>query len=195
MKEVETTAELDAPRELVEELLTPSDIIEYEGTYEVDGVGEAEDGRKEVHASAENIDTAFAFEELPNGYAFEQTGGEPFQEQYTTITVYGEDGSVEVVARSEFTFGGWTAVVLDWFAAGSRQSELQRMLLGLAKAIDEEVESDEEPPQDESLEDSSTTDESQATDRDDGDSAESVSADDESTQSDDSTFSDSPSRV
>lgn len=151
MKEVETTAELDAPRELVEELLTPPEIIEYEGTYEVDGVGQAGDGRTEVHASAENIDTAFAFEELPNGYAFEQTGGEPFEEQYTTITVYGEDGSVEVAARSEFTFGGWSSIVLDWFAAGTRQSELQRLLLGLAKAIDEEIEStDGEVSQEES---------------------------------------------
>lgn len=150
MKEVETTAELDAPRELVEDLLTPSDIIEYEGTYEVAGVGEAEDGRREVHASTDNIDTAFAFEELPNGYAFEQTGEEPFEKLYTTITVFGEDGSVEVIAKSEFTFGGWASVVLDWFAAGSRQSELQRMLLGLARAIDEEVESDEQPPEDES---------------------------------------------
>jgi hypothetical protein len=183
MKEVETTAELDAPRELVEELLTPSDIIEYEGTYEVAGVGEAEDGRREVHASADNIDTAFAFEELPNGYAFEQTGEDPFEQQYTTITVFGEDGSVEVVAKSEFTFGGWASAVLDWFAASSRQSELQRMLLGLAKAIDEEVESDENPP-----EDDSSTDEPA-----DADSPGAVSRDDGSASTD--SFDGSPSRV
>jgi hypothetical protein len=138
MKEVETTVELDAPRGLVEELLTPAAIIEYEGTYEVDDVGETDDGRPEVYASADNIDTAFAFEELPNGYAYEQTGGEPFEEQYTSLTVYGEDGEVTVTARSEFTFGGYFSMILDWFGAGSRQSELQRGLLALAKAIDEE---------------------------------------------------------
>jgi hypothetical protein len=160
MKEVETTAELDAPKALVEELLTPREIIEYEGTYEVDDVGEASDGRPEVHASADNIETAFAFEELPNGYAYEQTGDEPFDEKYTTITVYGEDGEVKVVARSEFTFGGRLSVVVDWFAADGRQSELQRTLLGLAKAIDEEVEgeaTDADP-------DEITTDEKSAAD-------------------------------
>jgi hypothetical protein len=80
---------------------------------------------------------------LPNGYAYEQTGDEPFDEQYTTITVYGEDGQVKVVARSEFTFGGRFSVVVDWFAADSRQSELQRTLLSLAEAIDEEVDGEE----------------------------------------------------
>lgn len=168
MKEVETTVELDAPRELVEELLTPADIIEYEGTYEVDGVGEASDGRPEVHASADNIDTAFAFEELPNGIAYEQTGGEPFEEQYTSLTVYGEDGEVTVVARSEFTFGGRFSLVLDWFGAGTRQSELQRTLLGLARAIDEEREADSDGE--------TTADEPEGT----------ITAGEESTASDDS---------
>ena len=139
MKEIETTLELDAPRDLTEELLGPEEIIEYEGTYEVDGVGETEDGRVEVYASTDDIETAFAFEKLPNGYAFEQTGEAPFDEQYTTITVYGEDGEVEVVARSEFTFGGLFSVVLDWFAAGTRQTELQRTLLRLAHEIDKEL--------------------------------------------------------
>ncbi|MFW5918099.1 MAG: hypothetical protein ACOCR0_01320 [Haloferacaceae archaeon] len=139
MKEIESTAELDAPRELVEELLSPPDIIEYEGTYEVDHVGEDSRGRPEVRATADNIETAFAFEELPNGYAFEQTGDEPFDEKYTSITVYGEDGEVEVVARSEFTFGGWSSFVLDWFAVSTRRSELQRTLLSLARAVDEEL--------------------------------------------------------
>lgn len=159
MKEVETTAELDAPRDLVEELLTPRDIIEYEGTYDVEDVGEASDGRPEVHASAENIDTVFAFEELPNGVAYEQTGEEPFEEQYTTITVYGEDGQVEVVARSEFTFGGRLSRIVDWFAADSRQSELKRTLIGLAKAIDERIEDDTDEAEGTADEAEGTTDE------------------------------------
>jgi hypothetical protein len=142
MKEVETTVELDAPRKLVDELLTPANIIEYEGTYDVDDVGETNDGRTEVYASADNLETAFAFEALENGCAYEQTGSGPFEEQYTSFTIYGDDGEVTVVARSEFTFGGYFSMILDWFGAGSRQSELQRGLLGLAKAIDEEREMD-----------------------------------------------------
>ena len=152
MRQVDVSAHLDAPREAVHEELSPEAIVEYEGTYDVVESRDTGDGWLVTVASHdEEIEMDLAFEELPNGYAYELLGDGPFEELYTAVTVHGgsgqggrdgeeaeiPDGQVRVTMRSEFTFGGWFSPVVDWLAAGTRENELKRALLTLGEELGE----------------------------------------------------------
>ncbi|MFB6097345.1 MAG: SRPBCC family protein [Haloferacaceae archaeon] len=159
MQRVETSVLVDATKAEVLAALSPRAIVEHEGTFEVIEVEETEDGPLVRALSPEqDLETALLFTELPNGYGYEQTDAGPFEELYTSISVGIYDGPVEdlqgvdesddprakVTMRSRFTFGGRLARVKDWFAATSREKELQRALFNLADDVVEGKE-DESP--------------------------------------------------
>ncbi|MEM4782316.1 MAG: SRPBCC family protein [Halalkalicoccus sp.] len=132
MREVEVTVTLDAPPEAVERALTPASIVGYAGTYTVESV-EREADRTVVSASAGEIETVLEFGPREDGYVYSQRGTEgPFEEMHSRIVVEGTEEGTRVIARSAFTFGGWSAFVTDWLGADVRRDELQRLLYELA---------------------------------------------------------------
>lgn len=158
MQRVETSVLMDATPEAVLRTLSPETIVECIGTFDVTGVesvedAESEDGEQTVVrglAAQHDLEIVLRFTELPNGYGWEQESG-PFEEQYTSISVGTYEGPVEdthleekvpedeprakVTMRSRFTFGGRFARVKDWFAASTREEELQRALFAIADRV------------------------------------------------------------
>lgn len=135
MQEVTVSRELEAPRETVLEALSPRDIVEYAGTYEVWDVEETDDGWA-VSCGTEELDVVLDFERVDGGYIYRQREGRgPFGEMYTGLAI-DEDDPVVVIARSCYTFDGRLARLLDWLAAHERRTELRRLLTGLELAVD-----------------------------------------------------------
>lgn len=171
MRQVDASMTLDVDREEVCETLSPESIIEYEGTYEVEDVEEADDGwliSASTVVDEQDIEIELAFQKLPNGYAYELVDEGPFEELYTAITVHDgteseeevaldedqigdvPDDRVRIIMRSEYTFGGLLSPVLDWFAVDTRRQELERALLALADDLDAiDVPDDQEPDENE----------------------------------------------
>lgn len=160
MQRVETSVLMDATPSAVLATLSPETIVECIGTFDVTEVEtvEGEDGVETVVrglAAQQDLQIVLRFTELPNGYGWEQESG-PFEEQYTSISVGAYEGPVEgthleekipedeprakVTMRSRFTFGGRFARVKDWFAASTREEELQRALFAIADRVVKEQE-------------------------------------------------------
>lgn len=134
MQEVTVSREVDAPREEILEALSPRDIVDYAGTYEVRDVDETDEGWA-VSCGTSDLDVVLDFERVDGGYIYRQRDGQgPFGEMYTGLAV-GEDEPVVVTARSCYTFSGRLARFLDWLAARERRTELRRLLTGLAEEV------------------------------------------------------------
>lgn len=140
MQRVAVDYVLEAPPASVLAALSPAEIVEYEGVYEVESV-EAGGDETVVRASADDVELALAFREQEDGYRYEQRGDEgPFESMEGHITVEeAEDAeateggpAARVTATSSFTFGSVWAVVVDRFATGSRRDELRRLIENLA---------------------------------------------------------------
>lgn len=159
MERVETSVLIEASHEQVLSELSPRALVEYEGTFDVAEVEETETGTViRAIAADQDLETELRFEEIPNGFGYEQGETGPFEELYTSITVSEYDGELpdgvdvdadeeapaRVTMRSRFTFGGRFARIKDWFAASTRREELQRALFNFADDIvDEESERSE----------------------------------------------------
>lgn len=139
MQEVRRWAVLDADAEAVLDALSPESVVEYEGTFSVQSVEEAPDGW-EVTATAPQLTLRLRFEELPNGYAYEQIDEGPFETLETSVTVHDDDEGTKVVAASTYTFGGVLARATDWLALSDRRDELERLLLNLGAEVADEDE-------------------------------------------------------
>lgn len=149
MQTVEVTDRLDAPPSAVEDALSPRAIIEYESTYEVQSVEKHVDDWL-VFVNAPKIDTVFRFTELSAGYEYKQDDEGPFEQFRTTVTMSeandtSNDDDVEeeanrgitcITFRSEFTFGGLAAPLLNRLAARSRRDELERAIIYLSEDLD-----------------------------------------------------------
>lgn len=137
MQEVTVSREVDAPREEVLEALSPRDIVEYAGTYEVWDVEETVDGWA-VSCGTDELDVVLDFERVDGGYIYRQRDDQgPFGEMYTGLAIDEED-PVVVIARSCYTFDGRLARLLDWLAAHERRTELRRLLAGIDDAVRED---------------------------------------------------------
>ena len=140
MQEVTVSREVDAPQEAVLDALSPRDIVEYAGTYEVRDVEETDDGWA-VSCGTEDLDVVLDFERVDGGYIYRQREDQgPFGEMYTGLAI-DEDDPVVVIARSCYTFDGRLARLLDWLAAHERRTELRRLLAG----IEDAAQGDSEP--------------------------------------------------
>lgn len=134
VKEVVVSRTIDAPREAVEAVLSPTALVEHAGTYEVWDVDREAD-EVVVTAGTADLEVCLAFTETETGYIYRQRGEHgPFEAMYASVSV-AEDAPTVVTARSCFTFGMPLARLTDWIAARERRTELRRMLTGIERAI------------------------------------------------------------
>lgn len=145
MKLVELEFVLDAPREEVEEKLTPTAIVEYVGTYDVVSVEESGPVDVLTVAAPNELEGELAFTELEDGYAYEQGDVGPFESMTTWVTLEDvTDGTdrTRVSVRSEYTFGGPLAFIKDRLASSTRRQELERLVYALAHDLADDEASD-----------------------------------------------------
>lgn len=144
MKEIEVSDTFAVSADVIEELITPESIIEYEGTFQIKEF-EDRDGEWLMtvtnEAVEEDIDTVFRFIETDAGYRYEQVGQGLFASLETEIEIDAdpeadEDAETAVTHRSRFTFGGAFAFLKNWLAADLRQEEAERFLINLRIELD-----------------------------------------------------------
>lgn len=127
---------IDADRAAVVEALSPADVVEWAGTYDVWHVEETEDGWA-VECGTSDLHVVLDFTAGDGGYVYRQRGDDgPFSEMYTSVSV-GEEEPVVVTARSCYTFGTFLSRLMDWLARRERRTELLRLLDGLAEAVED----------------------------------------------------------
>ncbi|WP_224270651.1 SRPBCC family protein [Haloprofundus salinisoli] len=135
MHEVTVSRFVRAPPRVVRRALTPEAIIQYEGSFEVRGVEETEDGPVVV-AGTSRFQFALRFETLDDGLYYEQDGeAGPFDAMETTVTVAAENEGSRVTTRSSVSLGLPLSTVTDRVAAWKRKGELKRALDALAADV------------------------------------------------------------
>ena len=135
MKEVEVSTTTDASKHEVLEELSPENIIEFAETFDVDSV---EDIGSAIHVTVVGgeIVMTLEFEEIDNGYHYQQVNSDgPFKKMRSEIIVE-EDDTTEITAKSEFTFGGPIAFITDRWGVDLREEELERLVHNLASAAE-----------------------------------------------------------
>lgn len=137
METVEATRFVRARPRAVERLLAPETVLEYEGTFTVVDVDEADTGTVVTARAGGGLLTArFVFEPRDDGYVYRQDGRSgPFEAMETRLTVGPEDEGTQVTMRSSVSL----AVPLpfaDRIAAWKRRGELDRALDRLATDVE-----------------------------------------------------------
>ncbi|WP_224448321.1 SRPBCC family protein [Haloprofundus salilacus] len=136
MHEVTVSRFVRAPPRVVRRALTPEATIQYEGSFEVHGVEETEDGPVVV-AGSRRFRFALRFETLDDGLFYEQAGeAGPFDAMETTVTVASENEGSRVTMRSAVSLGLPLSIVTDRVAAWKRKGELKRALDALAVDVE-----------------------------------------------------------
>ncbi|WP_224333411.1 SRPBCC family protein [Haloprofundus halobius] len=136
MHEVTASRFVRAPLRVVRRALTPEAIIEYEGSFEVRGVEQTEDGPVVV-AGTSRFQFALRFDALDDGLYYEQAGeAGPFDAMATTVTVASKNEGSRVTMRSSVSLGLPLSSVTDRVAAWKRRGELQRALDALAADVE-----------------------------------------------------------
>jgi hypothetical protein len=128
MREVEVTRFVQASPPIVDRLLSPEDILEAEGSFQIREVAEAGDedaSYTRVIVGGYGIELVFEFEERESGIEYRQVEG-PLQTLRTTITYAPEDEGTRIAARSDVTVGGPS--ILDRVGGWKRRGELRRAL-------------------------------------------------------------------
>jgi hypothetical protein len=132
MREVTVTRFVPRSPPTVTRALTPEAMVEYEGSFEVRGVGD-EAGATVVTAGARGVEFTLRFERTDDGLRYEQWGDAgPFETMETSVTVDPADGGSTVTARSSVGLGLPLPSVTDRVAAWKRRGELDRALDALA---------------------------------------------------------------
>jgi len=132
MREVERRQFVDAKPAELEASLSPSTVLEAEGTFTVVATTDTDDGQR-VTARGGGVEAEFAFERLPDGLHYRQVGSQgPFEAMETTLTYAARDHGSDVTVRSSVSLGLPLPSVTDRIAAWKRGGELDRLLDGLA---------------------------------------------------------------
>lgn len=134
MREVEVSRFVRASPAEVERALTPPRIVEYEGSFRVEDVTEAEDGWR-VTATARGLTFGLRFRPREDGFEYVQEGG-PLETLETTLTYAPENEGTRVWMRSRVSFGYPPAALTDRIAAWKRRGELKRALANLAADLE-----------------------------------------------------------
>jgi hypothetical protein len=135
MREVERTRFVDATPAELERALSPSTVLDAEGTFAVVGTAEA-DGETHVTARGGGMEVVFVFETREDGLHYRQVGDSgPFEAMETTLTYAARDHGSEVTVRSAVSLGLPLAPVAGRIAAWKRGGELERLLDGLAGVV------------------------------------------------------------
>ncbi len=143
MREVERTRRVGGTPAEVQRLLSPTTIVDWEGSFDVFDVQDADtlsetadtetagvDGTV-VTAGGPGVKLRLLFTELADGYRYEQLGsGGPFDEMTTRLTVEPQDEGALVTARSVVDLG-MRVPFADRIAAWKRGAELDRLLASI----------------------------------------------------------------
>ena len=134
MREVEVSRFVRAtPREL-ERALTPTTMVEHEGSFDVRDVDERDDGTY-VTVGRRGLAFLLRFETRDDGLYYEQEGDAgPFESMTTTVTVRAEDDGSRVTARSSVALS-LPLPLSDRIGAWKRRGELKRALSSLAESV------------------------------------------------------------
>lgn len=136
MREVERTRFVAAKPAELDRTLSPSALLEAEGTFTVVDT-EAVDGGQRVTARGGGVEAVFAFESRTDGYDYRQVGDRgPFESMETTLTYAARDHGSDVTVRSAVSLGLPLAAVTDRIAAWKRRGELDRLLDGIGSATE-----------------------------------------------------------
>ncbi|MFC6974236.1 SRPBCC family protein [Halomicroarcula sp. GCM10025709] len=128
MREVERTCFVDASPAELDRALTPTGLIESEGTFTVRATEETDAGTR-VIAGGGGVEAAFVVEPRTHGYDYRQVGDRgPFEAMETSLTYDNRDHGSDVTVRSAVSLGLPLAPVSDRVAAWKRRAELDRLL-------------------------------------------------------------------
>lgn len=135
MREVSVSRFVRATTRQVERVLSPAALVEYEGSFEPLETVELEDGTR-VIAGASGLEMGLFFEELEEGYRYEQEGDAgPFERMETTITYAPENEGTRIRMDSSVTLGLFPRSLTDRVAAWKRETELERALDAIEEAL------------------------------------------------------------
>jgi hypothetical protein len=136
MREVSVSRFVRATPTEVERVLTPANVVEYEGSFHVRDVTESGDVTL-VTAGASGLELTLRFETTDDGLRYEQEGTEgPFEHMTTEIAVAAENEGSRVTARSSVSLGLPPAFLADRVAGWKRKGELKRALDALAADVE-----------------------------------------------------------
>ncbi len=136
MREVEASRFVTATLPELERALSPSDVIEHEGTFTVAEVTETDDAQR-VTARAGGMEVTFVVEERDDGYYYAQLGDQgPFESMATTVTFARRNEGTDVTMRSTVSLGLPLSALTDRIAAWKRRGELERALDNVAAAVE-----------------------------------------------------------
>jgi len=135
MREGERTRFVDVTPAELERTLSPSTVLEAEGTFTVVDTADT-DGETHVTARGGGMEVTFVFETREDGVHYRQVGDSgPFEAMETTLTYAARDHGSEVTVHSTVSLGLPLAPVTDRIAAWKRRGELERLLDGLATQV------------------------------------------------------------
>jgi len=136
MREVAVDRFVGATPTEVERALSPSALVEYEGSFRVLDVEETDDGTV-VTAGASGVGVTLQFSDRPDGLYYEQLGeAGPFDAMWTEATWEPENEGSRVRARSGVSLGLPLSGMTDRVAAWKRRGELRRALENLAADVE-----------------------------------------------------------
>ncbi len=117
--------------------ITPTRLVEWEGSFAVDDATRLDDGATVVAVSGPGVGFRLRFEPRPDGYRYavadDGTAG-PFERMETWVTVDPENEGSRVRFRSVVALNA-PLPFADRIAAWKRRGELRRALDGLAGAV------------------------------------------------------------
>lgn len=135
MREVTVERFVPATPTEVRRTLTPTAVVEYEGSFAVRGTTDTDDGTL-VTAGARGLELRLRFEPHGSDWYYEQAGGGgPFDAMETWLSVVPQDDGSVVTARSAVSLGLPLATLTDRVAAWKRRGELRRALDALADDV------------------------------------------------------------
>lgn len=136
MRETEASQFVAAKPPVVEDALSPADVVEYEGSFRVLDV-ETEGDETLVTAGARGLRMTLRFEPREEGLYYEQEGeAGPFDEMWTSIEWGPEDDGTRVRATSGVSLGLPLSSLTDRVGAWKRRGELRRALRRLAEDLE-----------------------------------------------------------
>lgn len=134
MREVAASQFVRASPTELDRLLTPEQLIEYEGSFSVEAVSETDEGTV-VTAKGPGLTLQYRFVEQSDGWYYEQAGGAgPFETMETWLTVERENEGSRVRMRSQVALSA-PLPFADRIAGWKRRGELKRALDAIAAEL------------------------------------------------------------
>ena len=134
MREVEVSEFVSARPPAVHRVLSPEAVVAAEGTFDVTGSREDDDGTAVV-ASAPGVTVLLRFEDRDSGLAYAATGAVgPFDHLETEVTVDSERNGSRITMRSTVSLN-LPLPFADRIAAWKRRGELRRALDALVADV------------------------------------------------------------